>query len=195
MSVFRVYDRVETDGYPAEWHATIKHLVRSDAGNRCVRCFHPYTVGGHGNGEWTPCDRRCRHKGPVRLLDIHAGDEDWTLVDLDLADGSAGSVEPLGCNWRQETNYIVEAHWRILTVHHLDGDKANCRWWNLAALCQRCHLAIQGKVLMARVWPWPHTDWFKPYVAAYYASSYLGLELDRDEVESRLDELLGLELA
>lgn len=33
-----------------------------------------------------------------------------------------------------------------LTVHHLDGDKWNLEWWNLAALCQRCHLRIQAKV-------------------------------------------------
>ena len=33
---------------------------------------------------------------------------------------------------------------RTLTVHHLDADKANCRWWNIPALCQACHLTIQG---------------------------------------------------
>lgn len=32
-----------------------------------------------------------------------------------------------------------------LTVHHLDGDKQNCRSANLAVLCQRCHLSVQGK--------------------------------------------------
>jgi hypothetical protein len=89
----------------------------------------------------------------------------------------------------------VQARWRILTVHHLDGNKANCRWWNLAALCQRCHLTIQGRVRMERVYPWPHSDWFKPYVAGYYAWAYLGEELDREQTELRLDELLGLELA
>jgi len=31
-----------------------------------------------------------------------------------------------------------------LTVHHLDGNKANCEDMNLAALCQRCHLVYQG---------------------------------------------------
>jgi hypothetical protein len=89
----------------------------------------------------------------------------------------------------------VEARWRILTVHHLNGDKYDCRWWNLAALCQRCHLTIQGKVQMARVWPWEHSEWFKPYVAGYYAWAYLGEELSREEVEARLDELLALERA
>ena len=36
----------------------------------------------------------------------------------------------------------------VLTVHHLDGNKSNNDDWNLACLCQRCHLAIQGKVFM-----------------------------------------------
>ena len=30
-----------------------------------------------------------------------------------------------------------------LTVHHLDSNKANCANYNLAVLCQRCHLRIQ----------------------------------------------------
>ena len=34
---------------------------------------------------------------------------------------------------------------RVLTVHHLDGDKANCADDNLVALCQVCHLSVQGK--------------------------------------------------
>ena len=39
----------------------------------------------------------------------------------------------------------------MLTVHHLDGNKMNCEWWNLAALCQRCHLRIQKTVVFFRV--------------------------------------------
>ena len=30
-----------------------------------------------------------------------------------------------------------------LTVHHLDGNRENNEPWNLAALCQRCHLHVQ----------------------------------------------------
>lgn len=82
---------------------------------------------------------------------------------------------------------------RILTTHHLDGDKSNCRWWNLAALCQVCHLQIQAKVKMAQVWPWEHSEWMKPYAAGYYAWRYLGEDLSREEVERRLEELLNLE--
>ena len=81
----------------------------------------------------------------------------------------------------------------VLTVHHLDGDKSNCRWWNLAALCQRCHLHIQAKVDMRQQWPLEHSEWFKPHAAAWYAMKYLGQNLTRAEVESRMDELLALE--
>jgi 5-methylcytosine-specific restriction endonuclease McrA len=78
-----------------------------------------------------------------------------------------------------------------LTVHHLDNDKSNTRWWNLAALCQRCHLHIQGKVHMERMWMFEHSEWFKPYVAGYYASR-AGLPDDRESVTRRLEEYLAL---
>lgn len=47
-----------------------------------------------------------------------------------------------------------------LTVHHLDLNPANCAWWNLPALCQRCHLHIQGRVVMERIWLFDHSEWF-----------------------------------
>ena len=77
-----------------------------------------------------------------------------------------------------------------LTVHHLDGNKGNNAWWNIPALCKRCHLSIQGRVVMDRPFMWEHTAWFKPYVAGYYAFVNLGESLSREEVEARLDELL-----
>ena len=81
-----------------------------------------------------------------------------------------------------------------LTVHHLDCDKANVRWWNLVALCQRCHLKVQGRVILDRPWVLTeHSEWFRPYVAGFYAWKYLGEDLTRAEVEERLDELLRVE--
>ena len=157
--VFRVYepDECGADGYPLAWHCIpdgdgrgVKHLVREQAGYRCVRCHHPHPPG---SGTGVPCDEHCTHGG--------------------------------------------EAAWRILTVHHLrlgHEHKRDLRWWNLAALCQRCHLQIQGKVVLERVWPHEHSDWFKPYAAGWYAASYLGEDLTREQVEARLDELLALEL-
>lgn len=201
--LFRQYEPGELgpDGYPPEWHSLpqglawpvdappirpgdgLKHIVRRQAGNRCLRCGHPYELRA---GEWSPCDKRCTHGGPIRY---HFGDEDWC---------DWGGVAELG--WPalrgrigEEAVVVVEAQWRILTVHHLDNDKANCRWWNLAALCQRCHLQIQGKVQMARVYPFEHSEWFRPYAAGYYAWAYLGQDLTRAEVDERMDDLLGLE--
>lgn len=57
-----------------------------------------------------------------------------------------------------------------LTVHHLDGDKGNCQDWNLAALCQRCHLHIQGKVFLPQSYMFMHTGWMLPHVEGYYKS-------------------------
>ena len=56
---------------------------------------------------------------------------------------------------------------RILTVHHLDGDKGNVERWNLVALCQVCHLEIQAKVEFYRPWMLPHSPWMARHVAAY----------------------------
>ena len=168
------------DGYPTEWHATIKHAVRAAAGNRCVRCGHPYVKGA---GRWSRCDEQCTHGQPARIV----GDDSGAQVGVWTNVGSLIAVD------RDEgRERAVEAEWRILTVHHLDGDKANCRWFNLMAACQRCHLEIQGKVRMDRPWPWEHSPWMRPYVAGYYALRYLGEEISRLEVDSRLDELLAL---
>ena len=82
---------------------------------------------------------------------------------------------------------------RVLTVHHWNGDKADCRWWNLMALCQGCHLSIQGRVNPDQVFAAEHTEWCKPYAAGLYAEKYLGEELTRFEVMNRLEELLALE--
>jgi hypothetical protein len=79
----------------------------------------------------------------------------------------------------------------ILTVHHLDMNPANNAWWNLVALDQRCHLHVQAKVVMERVWLFDHSEWFKPYAAGYYAHLY-GLPEDRYYVMEHLDELLAL---
>jgi hypothetical protein len=114
---------------------------------------------------------------------------------------STGEYPP---NWKEiATTVKDEAGWKcvrcghahdieagyMLTVHHLTLEKDNCAWWNTPALCQRCHLKIQGKVIMERPWFLPHSDWFKPYVAGYYAFVY-GLPDDKQSVMDRMDELI-----
>ena len=55
-----------------------------------------------------------------------------------------------------------------LTVHHLDGDKSNCEEWNLACLCQRCHLHMQHiDIYQGWLFPELHSEWFKPHLEGW----------------------------
>jgi hypothetical protein len=118
--------RKSKSAYPANW-PEIAHLVKEEAGWRCVRCGQEH--------------------------DVQAG--------------------------------------YMLTVHHLDLDPENCEWWNLVALCQRCHLHIQAKVVMEQPFMFEHSKWFKPYVAGYYAHQ-VGLPTDKEYVMAHLEGLLKL---
>lgn len=80
-----------------------------------------------------------------------------------------------------------------LTVHHFDGNKSNGEWWNLMALCQRCHLKVQGRVNPEIVYFLEHSDWAKPYIAGFYAKKYERRNITREEALIRMDELLAIE--
>lgn len=207
MNALRQYLGYECgeDGYPFAWHgkcscdgipttegldvciydvctgdqAAIKDMIREEAQNRCERCRHPYSKG---QGEWSLCDERCLHAGQVRI----DGHERVRIYY---------PPSELWAAWAEDDQprRVIEAHYRILTVHHLDEDKANCRWWNLVALCQRCHLRMQRAVVMDRPYHYEHSEWFQPYAAGFYAFKYLGEDLSREEVMARLPELLKLE--
>lgn len=58
----------------------------------------------------------------------------------------------------------------VLTVHHLDLNKSNNADWNLACLCQKCHLSIQGRVFMPQSYMFDHSEWFKPHLEGYLKS-------------------------
>lgn len=76
-------------------------------------------------------------------------------------------------------------------VHHFDGDKSNCRWWNLMPLCNSCHLTIQATVIPERPWLFEHSEWAKPYIAGFYSWYYGAGELPRGAVEAELDRWLA----
>jgi hypothetical protein len=197
--LFRVYepDECAPDGYPFVWRDEIivgarrfqgvKDVVRQQAGNRCVRCGHPYEKG---MGEWSPCDHLCRHQdnGPVRVVS-----PDGEL--LAHYEAYNGGLETARAGWLADDapSCRIEAQWRILTTHHLNGQKNDLRWWNLVSLCQKDHLSIQGRVKMERAFIFEHSHWFKIYAAGYYGWKYLDEDLTREQVEARLDELLALE--
>jgi hypothetical protein len=199
----------------------IKDLIRELTGHRCIRCLHPYVVGrssvmadrpapesyvestlqlwedvGAPDAEEVPkdrpilysaCDEQCTHDGPLRVRSVDP-EEPWEPLDYDFnryGRRGAGALVVPGVE--------VQAAYRILTVHHLNGDKTDCRWWNLCALCQRCHLSVQTRVEMDHPWPWEHSEWFRPYVAGYYAWKYEGRNITRAEALADMDRLLDLE--
>jgi len=87
--------------------------------------------------------------------------DDWKEIAKAVKDAAGWCCVRCGKPHDPENGYT-------LTVHHLDLNPANCAWWNIPPLCQRCHLSIQGKVIMERDWMFEHSQWFRPYVAAYY---------------------------
>jgi len=168
--------------YPPEW-ADVSLAVKVAARFRCVRCGHP-------GARWVP---------EARDIQRYV----WTLYSKRLvatlhpridrvAGGSYVRSGVLPCDRRCVGHPRHDCRQRTLTVHHLDNNKANLCWWNLAALCQVCHLEIQAKVALEATYLHPHSEWFRPYVAGYYASTILGEELTREQVEAMLPELLAL---
>jgi 5-methylcytosine-specific restriction endonuclease McrA len=161
--------------------------IREEDGHRCIRCGHPFESGKHGKGEWSPCDDECKHRGPFRFraLETEEWDEESHADPYCPFSPITGELVEL---------YYIEARWRILTVHHLDGDKSNDAWFNTLSLCQRCHLQIQTRVDPRIPWFLEHSAWFKPYAAGYYAFKYEGKLITREEAMERMDELLAYEL-
>lgn len=160
----------------------VRSAAREAAGNRCIRCLHPYQKG-NGGGEWSPCDARCVHGGPLGLLS-------GGLVE-ELKGYSPDSIA--GEMVKVVVGSVVVAKWRILTVHHANGSKDDDWWDNLLPLCQRCHLVIQGKVDPRIPWMFEHSPWMRVYAAAWNARKYEGRKITREEAEARLDDLLAYE--
>ncbi len=90
--------------------------------------------------------------------------EDWPAI--------AAARKKAVCN-KCERCGVPDSHdpkdGNCLTVHHLDGNKQNNAWWNLAATCQRCHLYCQQVVIMQQMLFDFVTvsDWFKPHLKGY----------------------------
>lgn len=82
---------------------------------------------------------------------------DWDEIATRIKDRACRKCVRCGHAHNVETGHV-------LTVHHLDGDKANCEDWNLAALCQRCHLHVQAKVDMDQEFMFGHSEWMQPFV-------------------------------
>lgn len=111
---------------------------------------------------------------------------DWNEIGDRVRDEAGGKCIRCGHEHDAPNGYA-------LTVHHFDGNKSNNEWWNLMALCQRCHLKVQGRVNPEITYFLEHSEWAKLYIAGFYAKKYEGRLITKDEARARLDELLALE--
>lgn len=87
--------------------------------------------------------------------------DDWEEIATALKRKRGWHCERCGHRHELGTGYV-------LTVHHLVPDKALCEKWNLAVLCQRCHLCVQARVDMVfeveQLALWSRTDWLTPHL-------------------------------
>jgi len=103
---------------------------------------------------------------------------------------ASGMTGEYPANWAEIAKQVKdEAGWKCerckhphdptngytLTTAHLIPDKGNCARWNLAALCQRCHLHIQGKVDFVQPYMFPHSEWMRPHVDGFRAANGVSL--------------------
>lgn len=167
---------------------TLHNAVREEAGNRCVRCGHPQG------------DRMWHTKDVNKVIELEAiqsgtkvyekfGGKTW---QPSTTDSKSGVIRCAAGPWlvtllqpcTEHCTHAGPEKLRILTVHHLDGHKANNAWWNLLALCQVCHLQVQGKVIPERPFLLPHTAWFVPYVCGFYAHYYGHETITREQADA-----------
>lgn len=159
--------------YPADWKA-IASRVKAEAGNRCVRCGHPDGDRMRNRTkEWAEADGVPYTSEVLQSIGCDPIEKDLVPCDAQCSHPKDGKL-------------------RQLTVHHLDGDKSNCRWWNLLALCQKCHLEIQARVIPERPFLWEHSHWFKPYAAGFYAYWHGKMEPSREVTMLDLDLWLAM---
>lgn len=122
--------------YPIDWRELSATIRFGRAGGRCERCGRPHgtRVSHPGDGRWYDealgywrDDRGRRRRAPDRVP------RQFVLADL-----------------------VREAAWPqmriVLASAHLDHDPGNNRLANLAALCQRCHLAHDRPEHRRRRW-------------------------------------------
>lgn len=160
----------------------VHNAARASVGNRCIRCGHP-----EGDRMWTTADV---HR-VIELEAMHSralvwekfGGKEWERSTASRCMGGPWMVTlPVPCTER--CTHPKDGKLRILTVHHLTGQKDDNRWWNLLPLCQSCHLTIQGKVIPEQAYLHPHTPWFVPYVCGFYAATIGGMDITREEADA-----------
>lgn len=105
--------------YHPKWHLISRLIRYHRAKNRCEWCGAP-------NGEII-----ARGAKGTQFENTYMVDEGYVY--------DANNGKYLGRY--KGSDYLEDRFTKVvLTVAHLDHDKTNNRFWNLAALCQKCHL-------------------------------------------------------
>lgn len=115
--------------YHPDWKTVIRPAILERDKNCCKFC-------GLKNGLWIS---RWKKEGLVKDLingDVWQYDENGRLVRSNYS----WRMSDWGCEHMSKV---------VLTIAHLDHDKTNNDYDNLAALCQKCHLGIDLKHHMA----------------------------------------------
>jgi 5-methylcytosine-specific restriction endonuclease McrA len=161
--------------YATDWPA-IARSVKEDAGWRCVRCKHPFDPT---TSRVRPCDDGCDATRGRLIRPENVG-----LISLSIQLPMPYSSHP--------QPHAPSVPGLSFTVHHFDGRKDNNAWWNLMALCNSCHLTIQGRVIPERPWLFEHSAWMVHYVCGFYAYYYGQQQITRVEAIEEPDRWLAL---
>ena len=90
--------------------------------------------------------------------------DDWPAISSAMKAENNWQCERCGHKHDSKTGHT-------LTVHHLDGDKSNNAEWNLAVLCQRCHLYMQPVIISQLLFDFVKVSkWFVPHLEGYKKS-------------------------
>lgn len=115
--------------YPPNWKTEIRPAILERDGHCCKFCKVPnYEI--ICRGFWGEFEVYQKDNG--QIFDVKTGNQ--------VGESYVGDV------WIGEKYRLTKV---ILTIAHLDQDKTNNDYDNLAALCQKCHLGIDLKHHMA----------------------------------------------
>lgn len=116
---------------------------------------------------------------------------DWPIIATRIKALAGWCCERCGVSH----NDLGKPDGTMLTVHHLDGNKQNCEAWNLAALCQQCHLRIQARVEFYKPyfrWDWTreefeavHSLWLARHIKSYNAWAPDQRQIPLERIEAR----------
>ena len=112
---------IDYKDYPANWHTEIRPRILERDGHRCKFCSVPnHLVIKRIKGD--------SYRTP--------GSQEWDMINSRVRNCHSNLTESIRYHGFTKV---------VLTIAHLDHDHTNSSDHNLAALCQRCHLQLDGK--------------------------------------------------